>query len=219
MRSWGVVCPLCGQRRARRACPALGHEICAVCCGTKRKVEINCPDDCVYLKTSQAHPPAVVQRRRERDLSLLVPTLAGLTERQTEIFFVIATFLIGYRPDGFQRLADADVAEAASALAATFETALKGVIYEHRPASLPAQRLMSDLRKFLADVGQRGGSSFERDAAASLRRVEQGASEVGKSAQEGDLAYLELLGRLVSRSTAPPDENPGSAPPSLISGV
>ncbi len=161
----------------------------------------------------------MVQRRRERDLSLLVPTLAGLTERQTEIFFVIATFLIGYRPDGFQRLADADVGEAASALAATFETALKGVIYEHRPASLPAQRLMSDLRKLLADVGQRGGSSFERDVAASLRRVEQGVSEVGKSAQEGDLAYLELLGRLVSRSPAPPDENPGSAPPSLISGV
>ena len=45
-----MVCPLCGERKAKRACPALNRHICAVCCGTKRLVEINCPADCVYLR-------------------------------------------------------------------------------------------------------------------------------------------------------------------------
>ena len=40
MRSWGMACPVCGQRKARRECPALGQTICTVCCATKRLVEI-----------------------------------------------------------------------------------------------------------------------------------------------------------------------------------
>src|SRR4029079_6022625 len=52
-----VICPLCGVRRARRGCPALGKQICAVCCGTKRLVEIQCPSDCAYLATAREHPP------------------------------------------------------------------------------------------------------------------------------------------------------------------
>ncbi|SVD73437.1 uncharacterized protein METZ01_LOCUS426291, partial [marine metagenome] len=61
-------CPRCKRRLPRRKCPALGYQICAVCCGTKRLVEINCPSDCGYLASSKAHPPAVVQRQQERDI-------------------------------------------------------------------------------------------------------------------------------------------------------
>ena len=67
-------CSLCGRRRGRRACPALGESICAACCGTKRLVEISCPPECSYLRSSQAHPPAAVQRQRERDLQLRTTT-------------------------------------------------------------------------------------------------------------------------------------------------
>ena len=49
-----MLCPLCGKRNARRACPALGHLICAVCCGTKRLTEIACPSDCGYLATARS---------------------------------------------------------------------------------------------------------------------------------------------------------------------
>src|SRR5207247_6809666 len=44
-----VLCPLCGTRRARRGCPALSQQICAICCGTKRLVQIQCPSDCTWL--------------------------------------------------------------------------------------------------------------------------------------------------------------------------
>src|SRR5262245_27935296 len=66
-----VRCPLCGERRARRACPALGKLICAVCCGTKRLVEIRCPSDCSYLASAREHPAAVVVRQQQHDFDQL----------------------------------------------------------------------------------------------------------------------------------------------------
>jgi hypothetical protein len=211
-----MLCPLCRQRRAKRSCPALHQQICAVCCGTKRLVEIRCPTDCGYLKSAHSHPPAPVQRQRERDLSVLVPTLSGLTERQAELFFVLGTFLSSYRPDGFQRLVDLDVADGAAALAATYETSIKGVIYEHRASSLPAQRLAADLRVFLTDIGQRAGSAFERDAAAALRRLEKGAREASGSSGAADRTYLDRLGRLMRQAGAEPEKPAASSP--IITG-
>src|ERR1700704_4766830 len=62
-----VVCPLCGQRKARRGCPALDKQICAVCCGTKRLVQIECPPDCAYLAVAREHrPPAAARSRAAR---------------------------------------------------------------------------------------------------------------------------------------------------------
>src|SRR4051812_4524381 len=84
----GMVCPLCQRRKARRDCPALGRAICSVCCGTKRLAEINCPDTCVHLSAARANPPAVVRRQNEADLTLLLPSIEKLTERQHQLFFL-----------------------------------------------------------------------------------------------------------------------------------
>src|ERR1700674_632571 len=166
-----MVCPLCGVRKAKRACPALGvpsgaaalgappgaRQICAVCCGTKRLVEINCPSDCVYLATARSHPPAVVQRRQERDRAQLLPLLQGLTERQARLFLMFAALVSRHQSDALQRLVDDDVAQASEALAATLETAGRGIVYEHRPAALPAERLMTELKTLVAEISREGG--------------------------------------------------------------
>ena len=83
------TCPLCERRRARRACPALGHQICAVCCGTKRVTEITCPPDCGYLASAKTHPPAALQRQQERDAQFVLPVIRGLSERQYQLFFLV----------------------------------------------------------------------------------------------------------------------------------
>jgi hypothetical protein len=44
-----VICPLCEKRKAKRYCPAKGEMICAICCGEKREVSIDCSSDCPYL--------------------------------------------------------------------------------------------------------------------------------------------------------------------------
>src|ERR687884_1465190 len=80
--SMTTLCPSCGQRKGKRACPALGRPICTVCCGTKRQVEIDCPPTCAYLSAARAHPAAAVMRRREMDLRFVVPLLSDLSDPQ-----------------------------------------------------------------------------------------------------------------------------------------
>jgi len=202
-----VICPLCGTRRARRGCPALGKQICAVCCGTKRLVEIQCPGDCPWLASAREHPPAVAVRQQQRDMGLIMECMRDFSRRQSQLFLLVTTFLVRYEAPELQRFVDHDVTDALSALAATFETASRGVIYEHRPASLAAGHLMSALKPVLADAGQGGGTPFERDAVVVLRRVADSASRVRALEAGSTRAFLELLGRVIQPTDGEkPDE-------------
>src|SRR4029077_19986597 len=113
-----MTCPICHTRKPRRACPALHQTICPVCCGTKRLTEIQCPDDCVYLTSAREHPAAVVKRQQEHDVAILLPTIQGLTERQYQLFSLFQSLISRHTPEGFTRLLDDDVAEAAGGVGA-----------------------------------------------------------------------------------------------------
>jgi hypothetical protein len=194
-----VSCPVCGSRRARRSCPALKEQICTVCCGTKRLVEIACPSDCVYLAAAREHPAAATLRQQEHDLRFLAQLMRDLSERQSQVLFLLATLLLRYNPPELQALIDDDIAEAAGALAGTFETASRGVIYEHQPASLPAARLATSLKALLAEAGKGAPSSFERDAAVVLRRLEESARSLHAVDGSNRRRFLDLLGRIIRR--------------------
>ena len=200
-----MQCPLCNQRKAKRACPALGKQICAVCCGTKRLAEIACPPDCGYLSAARANPPAVVQRQRDMDRALLLPVLQGLSERQARVFLMLAATASRYRPDTFQKLIDDDIAQAAGALASTLETSAKGIVYEHQPASLVAARLMNELKGVVDEIVKSAGPALERDAATALRRIEPAAKMMGTVRPDTN-EFQHLLARVL----APP---PGEAQP------
>jgi hypothetical protein len=197
-----MLCPLCGTRRARRGCPALGHQICAVCCGTKRLVQIACPPDCTWLASAREHPPAAAVRQQQRDVGMLMRVTRDFDERQSQLFLRVGAFLLRYEAPDLQGFVDADVAEAMAALAATFETSSRGVIYEHRPASLPAERLVTGLKPLLAKAGHGAGSAFERDAAAVLRRIEETVAEVRATDEENRRAFLDLLARIIRKRDA-----------------
>ncbi len=205
-----MVCPLCGTRRAKRGCPALDKQICAVCCGTKRLVQIRCPSDCAWLATAREHPPATVVRQRQQDVGILSRILRDLSERQSQLLFLITTFLATYQPTELHAPIDDDVVEAISSLAATFETASRGLIYDHRPASVLAERLATSLRPVLEEAGRGAGSSFERDAAVVLRRLEEAVRDVRTFDQTNRQAFLELLRRVMAPSPEDPsvDETP-----------
>jgi hypothetical protein len=202
-----VTCPLCGTRRARRGCPALGQHICAVCCGTKRLTQIPCPSDCTWLASAREHPSAVFVRQQQRDVGLLVQFMRDFSQRQSQLFFLVTAFLVKYQPAELQPLIDEDVAEAANALAGTFETASRGVIYEHRPASLPAERLAAALKPAIAEAGRGAGSSFERDAGVVFRRVAEAVQDVRALDAANRRAFLDLLGCVITKS--PDAEAPG----------
>jgi hypothetical protein len=220
-----ALCPLCGTRKSKRFCPALDRHICAVCCGTKRVTEINCPTTCGYLSSSRAHPPAIVQRRQERDLRFLLPLISELSEPQYRLLLFFQGITLEHSASALPSLLDNDVAEAASTVAATLETAGKGIIYQHRATSAPAQRLAGTieeaLRRLTAGAGARQ-QAIERDAAVALRQLSRAATEAGR-ALAGDEApvYLKLLGRIMANPEARNSllesaEPSGEGPPRLV---
>ncbi len=89
------------------------------------------------------------------------------------------------------------VRDSAQALAATYETASKGIIYEHRPASLPAERLARKLKPLLEGTDGRGPVASEPDWVEVLRGVERAATDARKTLDGGARAYLDLMGRLM----------------------
>lgn len=213
-----MLCASCNRRKAKRACPALGRQICTVCCGTKRLVEIRCPSDCGYLSSSRSHPPAVVQRQQEIDRTMFLPLLQGLSERQARLFLMFGAGVVRHQSDLLQKLVDDDIAQAAGALAATLETASRGIVYDHRPASLPAERLMSELKALFAEVAKNAGTAIERDAGIALRRIEQAAKTMSGAGSGNDLQ--QLLGRVLIPTAGADGQEQGSAaqapPPSLL---
>lgn len=226
-----MLCPLCRMRKVKRTCPGVGQQICAVCCGSKRLVEISCPDTCVYLTAAQRHPAALVRRRQEQDLTLLLAALGPMSEPQLEMFFILQTAISGFagknkgvasldRPlTPGPPLTDANVAEAAAALATSFESAGKGVLYEPQCAASAAEALRRDLKAFLAQVEaqpDRGtgmkvnATRFEREVAVVLRAIERGAKHESEGSTAGPSDYLALVARILHQR--PPAVVPSSPP-------
>lgn len=192
-----MTCPLCRTRKAKRTCPGVGQQICTVCCGTKRLVEIACPPTCIYLTTGQRHPAARVKRQQEQDLAVLLTALGPLSEPQLQIFFVVHAFISRFTPEGLP-LVDADVADAVGALATSFETASRGVLYEGQASSPAGEALRRELKMYLAKLaGEGGGARLERELAVVLRGIERGARHQPPGIGDGPVDYLSLVSRIL----------------------
>ena len=207
-----MLCKSCNQKRGRRNCPALGDTICHTCCGTKRQKTIDCPSSCPHLVTARDHPAASVRRQQERDLSVLMPSIQHLTERNRQLYFLFQTIILTHKPESIGGLTDVDVAAAAAAVAATLETAAKGVIYEHQPSSLPARRLSAALRAAIEDAKGQGATIYDGEAALVLRAISRGAEDTQRSGEfESPTAYVDLVRRLLSVPAATLEGAPGRA--------
>lgn len=204
-----MTCKLCNKRPVKRACPALREQICAVCCATKRLVEITCAEDCRYLESAQRHPAAVVKKQIDTDVTKLMGTIGRLSEQQLQLFFLLQSMVLSYKPEGLTRLVDADVALACGALAKSLETSSKGVIFEESTGSVVAEALRRSLKPVIDEVTKGGGSQVEREVAMVLRGMERGARHDGNLIPAGDTSYLELVGRVFQQrpqAPRPPDK-------------
>ena len=130
-------------------------------------------------------------------MGLLLQFMRDFSRRQSQLFLLVTTFIVRYEPPELQRPADEDIADAMGALASTFETSSRGVIYEHRPASLAANHVMNALKPVLLEAGKGGGTPFERDAVLILRRVAESVGAVRALEPGNARAFLDLLGRVL----------------------
>lgn len=177
-------------------------------------MEIACPADCTYLTSAKSHPPAVVQRRQERDVAFILPLISDLTDTQYRLLLFFQSLIVKHAEAALPAVLDTDVAEATATVAATLETAGKGIIYEHQAVSVPAQRLATELGRGLSELAAQAGSQrgrIERDAATALRRIERSARTAATAlAGDEEPIYLRLLARMLQPGAGPKEE---AAPP------
>ena len=122
--------------------------------------------------------------------------LGRLSEQQLQLFFLLQSMVLSFKPDGLARLSDGDVALAAGALASSLETASKGVIFEESTGSVVAEGLRRALKPVIDEVTKSGGSRVEREVAIVLRGMERGANHEGNVIPPGDTSYLDLVARV-----------------------
>ena len=126
-----ATCPLCSTRSGKRYCPAKDVQICSVCCGSKREIEIDCPSSCTYLRASRAYEaekpiidPELIAKIRKYDNNFI-----------TRFHYVLSTInrtVIDERAES-RWLVDNDVIEVYKSLAATMRTLSSGIYYESLP--------------------------------------------------------------------------------------
>lgn len=192
-----AVCALCGGGKAKRHCPALDRVICPTCCGTKRLVEIRCPSTCGWLRSARVHPHAAQQRQQDQDAALVVPLIRGLDDGGYAVLMACLPAAVAFRNEAQPPPLDTDLQAAAGALAATAETAIRGVLYEHQAETPVAARLARAMSQPLADAAAAGIPRLDHSTAAAMRRVEAAVQEFRRVGHAAPDAYLSFLARVL----------------------
>jgi hypothetical protein len=162
----------------------------------------------------------MIQRQHDRDLRFFLSVADGLTRPQTQLLLVVQGLLAQYRSDLLVRTTDQDLTQAAASLAATYETADRGIIYEHPVQSAAAQRLLTELKLLFGRLAHDGAPVREGDAALVLRRIERAAGAARAQLEDRDTAYLDFVRRTVRQTgagaPAPADEPLREAEPRIV---
>jgi hypothetical protein len=162
-----VLCKICHKRRAKRACPAVGGDICTICCGSEREVSLACPLDCEYLQ--EAH-------RREKTVPIAEADLSNPDVRVTEDFVAAHEELLLFSVYSLLQATlhtagavDTDVLEALAGLIRTHRTLESGLVYESYSPNTIAAAIQ---RGFSASLRDYQKLKQEREALAPVRNSE-----------------------------------------------
>ena len=194
-----MSCPLCRQRRGKRACPAKGELICSPCCGSKRRIEVDCPPDCVFLSGAHAGGWDGRLRERGRDLRRIGPHLEGLTEAQGRLVLLALVGMTAIRADR-RDLDDRLLLEAILSLRKTAETRERGILYDHPAQDMRAQGIARELARLFEAQDSEGvlHAPADRDLVAALRALEAALAGTAREGG-GPHAFLDTAARLAGR--------------------
>jgi hypothetical protein len=145
-------CPLCSSRAAKRYCPALAEQICPVCCGTKREIEIDCPSSCGYLKASRSYESE--KPIPDPEVAAKVHNYDGRFFERYHVILDSVTRAIIEEHVASRDLVDSDVIAVFNALKTTMKTLSSGIYYESLPEGLVRQSLFRRLKELLDELIQ-----------------------------------------------------------------
>jgi hypothetical protein len=147
-----MLCAICGKRKAKRHCPGVNGEICALCCGTERENTVTCPLDCAYLAEGHRYE---WERNGGRQLTEVPHAKYEITDNflyhnEALVGALAATLL--KRALELPAIRDSDLAEALNALVRTRETLASGLYYDSVPTAPVPEALFRETQKFLEET-------------------------------------------------------------------
>ncbi len=157
-------CKLCNTRRARRACPGVGGDICAVCCGTERENTVYCPSDCEFLREARTR-----EAEKARDPEQVPHPDIRISEEFLHTNARLGGFLmlaLAQAVSAAANIVDYDIREALDGLVRTYRTLQSGLYYESKPSNLIAAGIFDQLKR---DVDEYRKAAQQQDGISTIR--------------------------------------------------
>jgi hypothetical protein len=204
------TCAICNSRKAKRACPGRGDEICPQCCATEREISIDCPASCSYLAESRRH------ERREFDAANMPFPEVQISEqflRNSELVLILTSAFLKRASQPAANAIDADLRQALDTVIRSRRAGESGIVYDAKSENPIAQgiadRFAAELAKFTSELQQREEQGMFTDRQITnvlvfLARVAHGHDN-GRPRCRGFLHYLE--------KSLPESAQPGDAEP------
>lgn len=181
-------CISCNKRKGKRNCPALSGLICTECCGTKRLIEISCPNHCAYLKEAQIYS---IQRVEERP--------ADFSKKQWDLFLFFEGIVYNFLRE-FSNFTDEELLEVISLLDKEYQTRKKNLFLPSlQPKSSRAFRLKKILEeeftKLEKEVNEFGLPIFTLDDFIKILSFEKDRIEryMKENRNVGNNLFLQVL--------------------------
>ena len=146
------LCKICSKRRAKRYCPGVAADICAVCCGTERENTIDCPLDCEHLQIARQHEhltPLTPADVPNQDIKI---SEDFVREHEPVVMWLSLSLKQAMEKE---RAVDGDAREALGALIQTYRTRESGLIYETRPTNPYAAAIQQALQQSIEELHKR----------------------------------------------------------------
>ena len=205
-----MKCVLCEQRKAKRQCPSKGNSICAQCCGEKRILEIDCPENCEYLYIGRTHEIQDYLRYLHSGSPIRQEKNRRVLDSHQHVVAHLESALAEERLRA-KRLTDKDVAEATDLLLDAYRTEDRGVLYEKSSSNLSIEVLRNELRNIIEHyrnpntdkdgkvlIAGEGNRLPLRSAIECLEFVRDMAA-IHMEAQISPTSYVDLLARIIPR--------------------
>jgi hypothetical protein len=206
-----VLCKICSTRRAKRACPAVGGDICTICCGTEREVSLSCPLDCEYLQAAHRREKAISVSEGDLIAQDVKVTEAFIAEHEELVLFCVYSLLQAALRSG--GAVDTDVLEALRALIESHRTLESGLVYDALSSNYVAAAIQRGFAASLADYQK---LRQEREALSLVRNSEILATlvflhRVGQQNQNGRPKGRMFIDLLRHMTPDKPVESPASS--------
>jgi hypothetical protein len=210
-----LICWSCGKVKGKRPCPAHGGDgICSKCCGTKRRVEIRCPEDCTYLHGE--HDPRWEPPSRKTEETQFISQFASLKREKIPLLVFLHHLLLQARQNLAIDLTDQETQEVVALLSRTFATLSKGIVYEHKSESPRLQAVVRWTKQVLEKRQEIPGTPPATDSEI-MEMLDTISSAVQTFRDQSATArsYLDTAERVFRSGlvNAPPLEVPGEEPP------